>query len=39
MEMSAAPYTSPAELTVDTGRAWLLELTEGERRIGARFPR
>jgi SRSO17 transposase len=26
-------------LTVDTVRAWLLELTEVERRIGARFPR
>jgi SRSO17 transposase len=39
MEMIPDPRTSPAELTVDTVRAWLLELTEVERRIGARFPR
>ena len=35
MEMS----TAPAELTVDLVRAWLLELPDGERRIGAQFPR
>lgn len=39
MKMSPDPCTAPAELTVDTVRAWLLELTEVERRIGARFPR
>ena len=39
MEVIPAPNTAPAELTVDTVRAWLLELTEVERRIGARFPR
>src|SRR4029453_17120834 len=39
MEMSPAPCTAPAALTVDTVRAWLLELTEVERRLGARFPR
>jgi SRSO17 transposase len=33
------PRTSPAELTVDTVRAWLLELPDVERRIGAQFPR
>jgi hypothetical protein len=33
------PCTSPAELTVDTVRLWLLELTEVERRIGSRFAR
>jgi SRSO17 transposase len=33
------PRTAPAELTADTVRAWLLELTEVERRIGARFAR
>jgi SRSO17 transposase len=39
MEVSPAPRTSPAELAVDTVRAWLLELTEVERRIGPRFAR
>ena len=39
MEMIPDPRTSPAELTVDLVRAWLLELTDVERRIGARFPR
>jgi hypothetical protein len=39
MEMIPDPCTSPAELTVDLVRAWLLELTEVERRLGARFPR
>ena len=39
MERSPDPRTSPAELTVDLVRAWLLELTDVERRIGARFPR
>ena len=39
MEMIPAPRTSPAELTVETVREWTLELTDVERRIGARFPR
>jgi SRSO17 transposase len=39
MVMIPDPCTAPAELTVDTVRAWLLELTEVERRLGARFPR
>jgi SRSO17 transposase len=39
MAMIPDPRTSPAELTVDTVRAWLLELTDVERRIGAQFPR
>jgi len=39
MAMIPDPRTAPAALTVDTVRAWLLELTEVERRIGARFPR
>jgi SRSO17 transposase len=39
MEMIPDPRTSPAELTVETVRAWALELTDVERRIGARFPR
>jgi len=39
MEVIPDPCTSPAELTVDTVRAWLLELTEVERRIGPRFAR
>jgi SRSO17 transposase len=39
MAMSPDPCTAPAELTIDTVRAWLLELTEVERRIGARFSR
>src|SRR5262245_8545260 len=33
------PCTAPAALTLDTVRAWLLELTEVERRMGVRFPR
>jgi hypothetical protein len=39
MEMIPAPRPSPAELTVDLVRTGLLELTAGERRIGARLPR
>jgi SRSO17 transposase len=39
MAMIPDPRTSPAEVTVDTVRAWLLELTDVERRIGAQFPR
>jgi SRSO17 transposase len=39
MEMLPEPSTAPVELTVDTVRAWLLELIEVERRIGARFMR
>jgi hypothetical protein len=39
MEMIPDPHTSPSELTVDTVRTWRLELTEVERRIGARFAR
>ncbi len=39
MEMIPEPRTSPAALTVDLVRAWLLELTDVERRIGARFAR
>lgn len=39
MEMIPDPRTSPADLTVDTVRAWSLELTEVERRIGPRFAR
>ena len=39
MAMIPDPRTSPAELTVATVRAWLLELTDVERRIGAQFPR
>jgi SRSO17 transposase len=39
MEIIPDPHTSPSELTVDTVRAWMLELTEGERRLGARFAR
>jgi SRSO17 transposase len=39
MEMIPDPRTSPAELTVDTVRAWLLELTAVEQRIGAQFTR
>jgi SRSO17 transposase len=39
MEMIPDPRTSPAKLTVETVREWTLELTNVERRIGARFPR
>jgi SRSO17 transposase len=39
MEMSPDPCTSPTDLTVDTVRAWGLELTEVERRLGPRFAR
>jgi SRSO17 transposase len=39
MEMLPDPRTSPAELTVETVRDWTLELTDVERRIGARFSR
>lgn len=33
------PRTSPTALTDDIVRAWMLELTEVERRMGARFTR
>lgn len=33
------PRTSPVELTMETLRAWGLELTEVERRLGAQCPR
>lgn len=39
MDLIPDPRTSPAELTVETVRAWQLELTEVEQRIGARFLR
>jgi hypothetical protein len=39
MEMIPDPRTSPAELTIDTVRAWTLALMDVERRIGARFAR
>jgi hypothetical protein len=39
MEMIPDPRTSPAELTVDIVRAWLLELTAVEQRMGAQFTR
>jgi SRSO17 transposase len=39
MEMIPAPRTAPADLTVDTVRAWSLELTEVERRLGPQFAR
>jgi SRSO17 transposase len=39
MEMIPDPRTSPAALTIDTVREWTLELTDVERRIGARFAR
>ena len=39
MEVIPVPRTSPAELTVATVREWTRELTNMERRIGARFPR
>ena len=39
MEMIPDPRTSPAALTNDTVRAWMLDLPEVERRIGARFTR
>jgi SRSO17 transposase len=39
MEMIPDSHTAPAALTVDTVRAWSLELTEVERRLGTRFPR
>src|SRR5262249_8711218 len=39
MEVIPDPRTSPEALTVDTVRAWLLELTEVERQIGPRFTR
>ncbi|MEK7215829.1 MAG: IS701 family transposase, partial [Chloroflexota bacterium] len=34
MDLIPDPHTSPAELTVETVRAWQLELSEVERRIG-----
>src|SRR5215471_5776310 len=37
MEMIPDPRTSPANLTADTVRAWFLELTAVEQRIGPRF--
>ena len=39
MEVIPDPSTSPAELAVDTVRAWLLALTEVERLIGPQFAR
>jgi hypothetical protein len=33
MEVIPDPRPSPADLTVDTVRAWSLELTEVERRL------
>ena len=39
MEGMPAPGTSPAELTVETVREWRRELTDVERRLGARFAR
>jgi SRSO17 transposase len=39
MELIPDPRTSPAELTVETVRAWQLELTEVERRIGTHWSR
>ena len=39
MEMIPDPRTSPADLTVETVRAWSLALAEVERRIGPRFAR
>ena len=39
MEVIPDPRTSPADLTVETVRAWTLGLTDVERRIGARFTR
>lgn len=39
MELIPDPRTSPAELTVETIRAWQLELTEVERRIGTHWSR
>jgi SRSO17 transposase len=39
MGMIPDPRTSPADLTVATVRAWSLELTEVERRIGPRCAR
>ena len=37
--MIPAPRTSPAALTVETVRAWTLEWTDVERRLGARLAR
>jgi len=39
MEVIPDPRTSPADLSIDTVRAWTVELTAVERRIGARFRR
>jgi hypothetical protein len=39
MELLPAPRTSPDALTVATVQAWLLELSEVERRRGPRFAR
>src|SRR5215831_14976309 len=39
MALVPDPRTSPDVLTVDTVRAWLLELTEVEQRLGPRFAR
>lgn len=39
MELIPDPRTSPAELTVETVRSWQWELTEVERRLGARLSR
>jgi SRSO17 transposase len=39
MEVIPDPRTSPADLTVETVREWMLGLTDVERRIGARLTR
>src|SRR5262247_4846311 len=39
MEVIPDPRTSPADLSVETVREWILALTEVERRIGPRFAR
>ena len=39
MALIRDPRTSPDVLPVDTVRAWLLELTEVEQRLGPRFAR
>src|SRR5919109_3848950 len=39
MEVIPDPRTSPADLSVDTVREWILALTEVERQIGPRFAR
>ena len=39
MDLIPDPHTSPAEWTVETVRAWQLELSEVERRIGVHSSR